>query len=82
MTFVIHLIGKCSKNSDSIGHVKVVLDKLDNSLKLLHGHVKVNSVLITLTSESFTKEGENGSGESLDNGDYNEQLPISHTKCV
>lgn len=81
MTFVIHLIGKCSKNSDSIGHVKVVLDKLDNSLKLLHGHVKVNSVLITLTNESFTK-GENGSEESLDNGDYNEQLPISHTKCV
>jgi pleckstrin homology domain-containing family G member 4 len=81
VTFVIHLIGKCSKSSDSIGHVKVVLDKLDNSLKLLHGHVKVNSVLITLTSESFTK-GENGSGESLSNGDYNEQLPISHTKCV
>lgn len=74
MTFVIHLIGKCSK-SDSIGHVKVVLDKLDNSLKLLHGHVRVKLVLITLTS------GENGS-EVLDNGDYNEQLPISHTKCV
>jgi hypothetical protein len=84
VTFVIHLIGKCSK-SDSIGHVKVVLDKLDNSLKLLHGHVKVNSVLITLTSEPFTTftKGENGSGEALDNGvDYNEQLPISHTKCV
>lgn len=79
MTFVIHLIGKNCKG-DSIGHVKVVLDKLDNSLKLLHGHVKVNSVLITLTSEFSRGENETSRGESL--FDYNEQLPISHTKCV
>lgn len=75
MTFVIHLIGKNCKG-DSVGHVKVVLDKLDNSLKLLHGHVKVNSVLITLMSEFSGEE------PRLDNGIYNEQLPISHTKCV
>lgn len=76
MTFVIHLIGKTCK-SDSVGHVKVVLDKLDNSIKLLHGHVKVNSVLITLMSEF------SGVEESpVDKGLYNEQLPISHTKCV
>lgn len=76
MTFVIHLIGKNCR-SDSVGHVKVVLDKLDNSIKLLHGHVKVNSVLITLMSEF------SGGEESLvDKGFCNEQLPISHTKCV
>lgn len=76
MTFVIHLIGKNCR-SDSVGHVKVVLDKLDNSIKLLHGHVKVNSVLITLMSEF------SGGEESLvDKGFCNERLPISHTKCV
>jgi pleckstrin homology domain-containing family G member 4 len=71
-TFVIHLIAK----NDSNGHVKVVLDKLDNGLQLLHGHVKINSVLITLTEV----EG----GEKSIDGDkkYNEQLPISHTKLA
>lgn len=70
-TFVIQLIAK----NDSNGHVKVVLDKLDNGLQLLHGHVKVNSVLITLTEVS---------GEKSRDGDkkYNEQLPISHTKLA
>jgi pleckstrin homology domain-containing family G member 4 len=53
------------------------LEKLDNSLKLLHGHVRVSSVLITLKSENGLAEV-----EAIDNGDYNEQLPISHTKCV
>lgn len=75
MTFVIHLIGNNCRD-DSIGHVKVVLDKLDNSLKLIHGHVKVNSVLITLANEV--------SGEKLltDSGNSIKQLPISHTKCI
>lgn len=69
-TFVIHLIAR----NDSNGHVKVVLDKLDNGLQLLHGHVKINSVLITLMEVS----GELGDGDKK----YNEQLPISHTKLA
>lgn len=75
-TFVIHLIAK----SDNNGHVKVVLDKLDNGLQLLHGHVKVNSILIT------TSNGEPSVEKSKDSNDgdkkYNAQLPISHTKLV
>lgn len=45
-------------------------------MQLLHGHVKINSVLITLTEV----EG----GEKSIDGDkkYNEQLPISHTKLA
>lgn len=72
-TFVIHLIAK----NDSNGHVNVVLDKLDNGLQLLHGHVKISSVLITLTTEV-------AGGEKSGDGDkkYNEQLPISHTKLA
>jgi pleckstrin homology domain-containing family G member 4 len=48
---------------------------LDNALQLLHGHVKINSVLITLTEAS---------GVMAVGGDkkYNEQLPISHTKLA
>lgn len=67
-TFIIHLIAK----SDSNGHVKVVLEKLDNGLQLLHGHVKINSVLITLMEEA------SADGDKT----YNEQLPISHTKLA
>lgn len=72
-TFVIHFVAK----SDSNGHVKVVLDKLDNGLQLLHGHVKINSVLITLmevsAAEKLSPDGDKK---------YNEQLPISHTKLA
>lgn len=63
--FVIHLIAK----SDNNGHVKVVLDKLDSGVQLLHGHVKINSILITVTAETSDSDKK-----------YNEQLPISHTK--
>lgn len=75
-TFVIHLIAR----NDSNGHVKVVLDKLDNGLQLLHGHVKINSVLITLMEVSVEKSKDSDD----DGGDkkYNEQLPISHTKLA
>jgi pleckstrin homology domain-containing family G member 4 len=73
-TFVIHLIAK----SDSNGHVKVVLEKLDNGLQLLHGHVKINSVLITLMEVSAEKSKDSGDGDNK----YNEQLPISHTKLA
>ncbi|CRL08309.1 CLUMA_CG021360, isoform A [Clunio marinus] len=75
-TFVIHLIAKNDRN----GHVKVVLDKLDNGLQLLYGHVKINSVLITLTEVSEEEKLK----ESCDDDDkrYNEQLPISHIKLV
>lgn len=66
--FVIHLIAK----SDNNGHVKVVLDKLDSSMQLLHGHVKINSILITVTE----KQTEANDSDKK----YNEQLPISHTK--
>lgn len=72
-TFVIHFVAK----SDSNGHVKVVLDKLDNGLQLLHGHVKINSVLITLMEVSAA-EKLSADGDKK----YNEQLPISHTKLA
>lgn len=72
-TFVIHLIAR----NDSNGHVKVVLDKLDNGLQLLHGHVKVNSVLITLMEVS-AELWRDSNGDKI----YNEQLPISHTKLA
>lgn len=73
-TFVIHLFAK----SDSNGHVKVVLDKLDNGLQLLHGHVKINSVLITLMEVSAERLTHSSDGDKK----YNEQLPISHTKLA
>lgn len=49
-------------------------------MQLLHGHVKINSVLITLMEVSVEKSTDSDS----DGGDkkYNEQLPISHTKLV
>lgn len=80
--FVIHLIAK----SDNNGHVKVVLDKLDNSMQLLHGHVKINSILVSTTTSCSVEEEK----EALDDDEnaggctkttkYNEQLPISHIK--
>ncbi|KAG5679443.1 hypothetical protein PVAND_009009 [Polypedilum vanderplanki] len=75
--FVIHLIAK----NDSNGHVKTVLDKLDNCMKLLHGHVKINSVLITMMSDSNTKVV-NDDDVNDKTTKYNEQLPISHVKLV
>ncbi|XP_070494733.1 uncharacterized protein Pura isoform X3 [Chironomus tepperi] len=82
--FAIHLIAK----SDNNGHVKVVLDKLDNSMQLLHGHVKINSILVTVTSlNSCNEDDENCvDGGGVSDGEnkrrYNEQLPISHIKLV
>lgn len=38
-------------------------------MQLLHGHVKINSILITVTTETSDSDKK-----------YNEQLPISHTK--
>lgn len=69
--FVIHLIAK----SDNNGHVKVVLDKLDSGVQLLHGHVKINSILITVMEEKSATTEPSDSDKK-----YNEQLPISHTK--
>jgi hypothetical protein len=76
--FVIHLIAK----SDSNGHVKVVLDKLDNCMQLLHGHVKINSILITVTSGEEEQKEESESRDASDRAKHNEQLPISHIKLV
>lgn len=78
--FVIHLIAK----SDNNGHVKVVLDKLDNSMQLLHGHVKINLVLITLREHRQDNDIDNEKLERKVYGDkkHNEQLPISHTMLV
>lgn len=44
-------------------------------MQLLHGHVKINSILITLTEKSQTEASDSDKK-------YNEQLPISHTKLV
>lgn len=48
---------------------------MDNALKLLHGHVRINSVLITLTEVPVEKSND---GDKKNN----EQLPISHTKLA
>lgn len=45
-------------------------------MQLLHGHVKVNSVLITVTEVEKPRDPSDGDGT------YNEQLPISHTKLA
>ena len=45
-------------------------------MQLLHGHVKINSVLITLTEVAGGEKSIDGEKK------YNEQLPISHTKLA
>lgn len=47
-------------------------------MQLLHGHVKINSVLITLMEVSGEKSKDSNDGDKK----YNEQLPISHTKLA
>ncbi|CAO1324103.1 unnamed protein product [Diamesa hyperborea] len=67
-TFAIHLIVNDDKNGAT------VLDKVDNSLQLLHGHIRINSVLIT---------NKKTSQKTLNESKYNnEQLPISHIKLA
>lgn len=67
-TFAIHLIVNDDKNGAT------VLDKVDNSLHLLHGHIRINSVLIT---------NKKTSQKTLNESKYNnEQLPISHIKLA
>lgn len=59
-------------NDDKNG--ATVLDKVDNSLHLLHGHIRINSVLIT--NKKTTQK-------TLNESKYNnEQLPISHIKLA
>lgn len=59
-------------NDDKNG--ATVLDKVDNSLHLLHGHIRINSVLIT---------NKKTSQKTLNESKYNnEQLPISHIKLA
>lgn len=52
----------------------------------MHGHVKINSVLITLMEVSVEKSKDSNNDDDNDDvsGDkkYNEQLPISHTKLA
>jgi hypothetical protein len=48
-------------------------------MQLLHGHVKLNSILITVLADCATTASAT-TAEDGDNNKYNEQLPISHTK--
>lgn len=53
---------------------------MDSGVQLLHGHVKINSILITVTEKPTATE--TAAIEETNDSDkkYNEQLPISHTK--